>query len=54
MGIKTFKIVTLGCKVNQFESAFLKDALLNAGWLNVSKDVVADIIIVNTCIIAFT
>lgn len=51
MGIKTFKIVTLGCKVNQYESAFLKDSLLNEGWCNVSKDVIADMTIVNTCIV---
>jgi len=28
---KTFKIVTLGCKVNQCESAYLMEALMQAG-----------------------
>jgi len=24
---KSFKVITLGCKVNQYESAYLKDSL---------------------------
>ncbi|MCJ7593764.1 MAG: tRNA (N(6)-L-threonylcarbamoyladenosine(37)-C(2))-methylthiotransferase MtaB, partial [Desulfobacterales bacterium] len=48
---KTFKIITLGCKVNQYESAFLREALERAGWSQVSRDEEADVCIVNTCIV---
>jgi len=48
---KTFKIVTLGCKVNQYESAFLREALGRAGWSQVSREEEADVCIVNTCIV---
>jgi threonylcarbamoyladenosine tRNA methylthiotransferase MtaB len=48
---KTFKIITLGCKVNQYESAFFKDTLQDAGWCQVSKNERADVSIINTCIV---
>ena len=43
----TFKIITLGCKVNIYESEFMLEALLKAGYKNVTKD--PDIVIINTC-----
>jgi threonylcarbamoyladenosine tRNA methylthiotransferase MtaB len=48
---KTFHIITLGCKVNQYESACLREALLQAGWLEVPKGVKAELSVVNTCIV---
>ena len=48
---KTFRIITLGCKVNQYESACLREALLQAGWLEAPKGGKAEAIIVNTCIV---
>jgi threonylcarbamoyladenosine tRNA methylthiotransferase MtaB len=48
---KTFQIITLGCKVNQYESACLREAFLQAGWLEVQKDGKAEASIVNTCIV---
>ncbi len=54
MTIKTFKIITLGCKVNQFESASLKASLLDSGWSEASKNEEADVIVVNTCIVTKT
>ena len=51
---KTFKIITLGCKVNQFESASLKGALLDLDLAEVPKDEEADIIVINTCIVTQT
>ena len=48
---KRFKIITLGCKVNQFESACLRGALLHAGWREVLKEGCADVNIVNSCIV---
>jgi threonylcarbamoyladenosine tRNA methylthiotransferase MtaB len=54
MTIKTFKIITLGCKVNQFESASLKASLLDSDLSEASKDEEADVIVVNTCIVTKT
>jgi threonylcarbamoyladenosine tRNA methylthiotransferase MtaB len=48
---KSFRIVTLGCKVNQYESAFLKEAILERGFQPASGKKEADVIIVNTCIV---
>ena len=48
---KRFKIITLGCKVNQFESACIRGALLHAGWREVLKEGCADVNIVNSCIV---
>ena len=41
-----FKVVTLGCKVNTYESVFMKEKLIEAGYLEGEP---ADIIIINTC-----
>jgi threonylcarbamoyladenosine tRNA methylthiotransferase MtaB len=48
---KTFKIITLGCKVNQCESASLREALVQAGWVPAERGGAADVNIVNTCIV---
>ncbi len=48
---KTFVIFTLGCKVNQWESAYFRTALENGGWKEVSVDEGYDVAIVNTCIV---
>jgi len=48
---KSFKITTLGCKVNQYETAYLKERLLNAGWREAGSAECADTAIVNTCIV---
>ena len=48
---RTFKIVTLGCKVNQYESAALKEALLASRCSEPSHDGRADLTIINTCIV---
>jgi threonylcarbamoyladenosine tRNA methylthiotransferase MtaB len=47
----SFKIITLGCKVNQYESAYLKDALARAGWHQTVNGERADVSVVNTCIV---
>ena len=46
--MKTVVISTLGCKVNQFESAAFKSAFEEHG-LAVSTGDDADIVVVNTC-----
>ena len=48
-----FKICTLGCKVNTYESNVMRDKLLNAGYLESDTDV-ADIYIINTCTVTDT
>jgi threonylcarbamoyladenosine tRNA methylthiotransferase MtaB len=48
---KTFKIITLGCKVNQCESASLKASLLDLGFKEAGKGEEADVTIINTCIV---
>jgi threonylcarbamoyladenosine tRNA methylthiotransferase MtaB len=48
---KTFRIITLGCKVNQYESACLREALLQRGWVEAPKGGKAEVNIVNTCIV---
>jgi threonylcarbamoyladenosine tRNA methylthiotransferase MtaB len=47
----SFRIITLGCKVNQYESAYLKDALARAGWHQAVNGERADVSVVNTCIV---
>ncbi|MCP4666528.1 MAG: tRNA (N(6)-L-threonylcarbamoyladenosine(37)-C(2))-methylthiotransferase MtaB, partial [Deltaproteobacteria bacterium] len=51
---KSFKIVTLGCKVNQYESAFFRNALEQAGWSPAKSGDRADVVIINTCIVTRT
>jgi threonylcarbamoyladenosine tRNA methylthiotransferase MtaB len=51
---KSFKIITLGCKVNQYESAYLDEALSDAGCQKADRADKADISIINTCIVTQT
>lgn len=45
----TFKIITLGCKVNQCESAAISECLTASGWTPAQRDAGADVCIINTC-----
>jgi len=49
----TFKIETLGCKVNQYESQLMFEYMCEAGFLP-AGDLKADIIIINTCTVTST
>ena len=44
--ISSFKIVTLGCKVNSYESQAVREILLNNNYIENDNP---DIIVVNTC-----
>lgn len=44
-----FKTVTLGCKVNQYETEYVRQGLLGAGFREAANDEPADLCIVNTC-----
>jgi threonylcarbamoyladenosine tRNA methylthiotransferase MtaB len=46
---KSFRIITLGCKVNQYESAHLDERLTQCGWSRATEG--ADVTVVNTCIV---
>ncbi len=48
---KTFRVITLGCKVNQYESAYLEESLARFGLRRAGHDERADIVVVNTCIV---
>ena len=50
--MKTFYIKTLGCKVNSYESEFVRNLRLNEGYEEVEEN--ADICIVNTCTVTNT
>lgn len=46
---RLFKIITLGCKVNQFESAALAGGLRDLGLNEAEPGQRADVVVVNTC-----
>lgn len=52
--LKTFNIVTLGCKVNNYESNVIQNDLLSYGLIKVPFDEPADISIINTCSVTNT
>jgi threonylcarbamoyladenosine tRNA methylthiotransferase MtaB len=43
------KCVTLGCKVNQYETEFVRQGLIRLGYRDVQNGEAADLCIVNTC-----
>jgi threonylcarbamoyladenosine tRNA methylthiotransferase MtaB len=45
----TLKTVTLGCKVNQYETQYVREGLLGIGYTDAAQDEPADVCIVNTC-----
>lgn len=44
-----FTVITLGCKVNQYESEIMRESLLAAGYEFVPTVSQAEIVIVNSC-----
>jgi len=51
---KLFKIITLGCKVNQYESAFIEESLIDRGCQKVNQDTKAELVVINACIVTAT
>jgi len=43
------KTVTLGCKVNQYETEFVREGLLSIGYEDACDDDTAELCVVNTC-----
>jgi tRNA-2-methylthio-N6-dimethylallyladenosine synthase len=46
-----FFIKTMGCQMNAYDSDFLAQSLINAGFVPVDAPEVADVILVNTCVV---
>ena len=44
-----FYILTLGCKVNSYESGAMREILLNKGYIEAKEDEISDVCIINTC-----
>lgn len=47
--MKLFTIITLGCKVNRYESEAISEQLIDQGWHQTDKGATANLCIVNTC-----
>ncbi|NRA90013.1 MAG: tRNA (N(6)-L-threonylcarbamoyladenosine(37)-C(2))-methylthiotransferase MtaB [Simkaniaceae bacterium] len=47
--MKKYKVVTLGCRTNQYESQAFQDQLKNRGYVEAKEGDKADVCIVNTC-----
>ena len=47
--MKKFKIATLGCKVNQYESESMEKLFLERGYEKANKNESADVYVINTC-----
>ncbi len=47
--MKLFKIITLGCKVNQYESDWMRAVCIGAGYSPAGKNERADLVVLNSC-----
>lgn len=47
--LRTCRLVTLGCKVNQYETQLVREALLQGGYREANDGEAADLCVVNTC-----
>ncbi len=47
--MRTFKITTMGCQMNEYDSDFLSQILINGGYSPVDDPKNADLILINTC-----
>jgi threonylcarbamoyladenosine tRNA methylthiotransferase MtaB len=45
----TLRTLTLGCKVNQYETELVREGLLRAGYADAEEGAAADLCVVNTC-----
>jgi len=52
--MKTFSIVTLGCKVNQYESQQIRELLEHLGLIPVEGNQIPDLVVINTCCVTHT
>lgn len=52
--VLTYRMETLGCKVNEYESQYYASQLEKAGWKPVAPGEQADLVVVNTCTVTNT
>jgi threonylcarbamoyladenosine tRNA methylthiotransferase MtaB len=52
--VRTCRLVTLGCKVNQYETQLVKEALTRHGYREAQEGETADLCVVNTCTVTGT
>lgn len=45
----SLRTLTLGCKVNQYETEWVREGLVSSGYLDAAADQPADLCVVNTC-----
>ena len=48
-GDRTCRLLTLGCKVNQYETQLVKEMLESAGYIEAAEGQPASLCVVNTC-----
>jgi hypothetical protein len=46
---RTIKFITLGCKVNQYDTQSIREQFANAGFKEIDNGRMADIYVINTC-----
>jgi threonylcarbamoyladenosine tRNA methylthiotransferase MtaB len=51
---RTCRLVTLGCKVNQYETQLVREALLQSGYREAAEGESAELCVVNTCTVTNT
>ena len=49
MALRTCRLLTLGCKVNQYETQYVKEALEANGYREAGPQEPADLCVVDTC-----
>ncbi len=52
--LRTCRLITLGCKVNQYETQLVREALLQGGFREANDGELADLCVVNTCTVTNT
>jgi len=52
--MKTCAFITLGCKVNQYETQALREAIMSSGYEEASLSSPADLCVINTCTVTST
>jgi threonylcarbamoyladenosine tRNA methylthiotransferase MtaB len=52
--MKTCSFITLGCKVNQYETQALREAVMSSGYVEASMSTPADLCVINTCTVTST
>jgi threonylcarbamoyladenosine tRNA methylthiotransferase MtaB len=53
-GERTYRLVTLGCKVNQYETQLVREAFSGSGFREAGEEEHADLCVVNTCTVTNT